>query len=324
MLVAESEVTRLAELIDAWADAEGDARAELFMKPGYDRDAPHISSTAVYDYLTARPHLLLAAGFAEVRAATSGLAARVADSHDRLPDEWLTVDGVGPHHRFSADSGITYTAYLPAPDPAVVLSSRKGKRYALSTDPMLERLRVLSVRPDAVDGQISWPDALGLNPLEATEASRVSALAAGLVRQLWSNKLFFRDLSWDQLEDVVAELARGLGLRVLQTRRSADGGRDVVVQGELLPGVHSTAAIEVTAQRRVPRGKVSKAQWDNRHFPLTIVATSGTFSAGVLQERTHEEHALRLHLAEGALLQEWVLRYGRSQGWDGRAEGVDR
>jgi hypothetical protein len=320
VLVDPSEVTEFAELVDRWVDEEGSARAaRLNLPDGYPGASFYVDPAPINSFLESHPHLLLAAGFPEVAVRRNpygggldnvGLWVKAPEMSDHFSaSDWLLIGGVE-----DVGSADWTHGNLEAPEP-VIFATLRGRHRSIAIDDVIEDLHMLTETPDVADGKITWGDELGPGTLGNVELSRISCLAEGLVHALWSDAMSFRDLSWDHLEDVVAELARGLGLEVAQTRRSGDGGRDVIVRGELLPGIPATAAIEVTSSRRVRRDKVSRALWDNRHYPLTLVVTSGTFSAGVLSERDSVENAMRLHLGEEMMLHDWVGRYADAKGW---------
>lgn len=117
------------------------------------------------------------------------------------------------------------------------------------------------------------------------------------------------ELTWQQLEDVVAELLRLRGMNVEVTRRSADGGRDIVARGELIPGEPAILAVEVKHKRVVKIGDLRGAIYANKDFPALMFATSGRFSAGVVREKKKPETFLRLLLKDGAALGQWIQSY---------------
>lgn len=116
-------------------------------------------------------------------------------------------------------------------------------------------------------------------------------------------------MHWRTLEELVAELLRDLGLEVVVTPRSHDGGRDVVARGELIPGEPSLLAVEVKHRKVVPVSELRAALWANRQFPALLFVTSGRFSAGVYREKCKEESKLRLFLKDGMGLTQWIDQY---------------
>ncbi len=130
-----------------------------------------------------------------------------------------------------------------------------------------------------------------------------------LITTLAATQASFDQLSWQQLEDIVAELLRSRGLRVTVTNRSADGGRDVIAKGELLPGEPTTLAVEVKHQDVVKVDSVRSRLYANRHFPMLMLVTSGRFSAGVVKEKKQPDNFLRLILKNGIALRSWINEY---------------
>lgn len=134
----------------------------------------------------------------------------------------------------------------------------------------------------------------------------VSNFAGSLLSALERGCLSLDDLKWQDLEDVVYALLRERGLKVTPTPRLKDGGRDLIAVGELFPGFETTLAIEVKHKKKVGVNDLSQALYRNRNFPCVMLATSGKFTAGVVHESKLPENALRLHLADGDKLVNWI------------------
>lgn len=92
------------------------------------------------------------------------------------------------------------------------------------------------------------------------------------------------------------------------TPRINDGGRDILARGELF-GEPLTIAVEVKQKRIVPVSDARAALYANRHLPVLMLATSGSFSAGVIKEKAREENRLRLLLKDGIALSQWIRSY---------------
>lgn len=118
-----------------------------------------------------------------------------------------------------------------------------------------------------------------------------------------------REIPWRQLEEIVAELLRARGLQVSVTPRSADGGRDIIARGELIPGEPMLLAVEVKQKPVVGIGDVQRALRANEDFPALMVATAGRFSAGVINEKQRSRNNLRLFLKDGVALTQWINAY---------------
>lgn len=117
------------------------------------------------------------------------------------------------------------------------------------------------------------------------------------------------DLTWKDLEDIVAELLHARGMEINVTPRSADGGRDILARGELIPGEPTVLAVEVKHKGVVKLDDVRSRIYANREFPALMFATSGRFSAGVIREKWKPENFLRLFLKDGIALGQWIKEY---------------
>jgi hypothetical protein len=122
----------------------------------------------------------------------------------------------------------------------------------------------------------------------------------------------FSDLTWDQVEDIVAELLRSRGLQLSVTPRSKDGGRDLIAKGELIPGEPCLLAIEIKHKAIVGIDEVTSRLHRNKDFPTLLFVTTGKFSAGVMREKSKPENFLRLVLKDGTALHQWIQGYKRT------------
>ena len=74
-------------------------------------------------------------------------------------------------------------------------------------------------------------------------------------------------------------------------------------------------AIEVKHKGIVHLDEIRSRLYANHQFPALMFATSGRFSAGVIQEKKKPENFLRLLLKDGLALSQWIADYGsRGQG----------
>lgn len=128
-----------------------------------------------------------------------------------------------------------------------------------------------------------------------------------LIDGLNEHKIALPDIHWRQLEELVAELLRRIGLKVMLTKKSHDGGRDIIAIGELIPGEPTKLAVEVKHKNVVGIADLRAALYANRHFPALLFATSGRFSAGIFKEQSHNQ--MRLFLKDGLALQQWLNAY---------------
>ena len=124
-----------------------------------------------------------------------------------------------------------------------------------------------------------------------------------IIRALQSERIILAQVSWKQLEEIVAEILRSHGMEIHIVKESPQGGRDIIARGVLIPGEEPiTIAVEVKHRPVVGRPEVQKALWQNRHFPALMFATSGRFTGGVLEEKRSPENHLRLILKDGTAI----------------------
>ncbi|MEK6285023.1 MAG: restriction endonuclease [Acidobacteriota bacterium] len=133
----------------------------------------------------------------------------------------------------------------------------------------------------------------------------------GILTSIANEQLSLPELHWRTLEELVAELLYDSGLEVEITKRSWDGGRDIIAKGELFPGEPSVLAIEAKHMPVVPISELRAALWANREFPALLFVTSGRFSAGVYREKRDHNNVLRLYLKDGVALDQWIRMYAR-------------
>ena len=194
-----------------------------------------------------------------------------------------------------------------------IVLKRVGSKglYSAETDICLTDDGVLAAYERAKDspgpGTVVFPE-LFCHPEEHPHIELVE-VTRGLLDALRREKVAFRELTWQQVEDIVAELLRARGLQITVTPRSRDGGRDLIARGELIPGEPSTLAIEIKHKSVVGLDEVTSRLHRNKDFPALLFATTGRFTAGVVREKTKPEHFLRLLLKDGTALRQWIQEY---------------
>jgi hypothetical protein len=213
-----------------------------------------------------------------------------------------------PHFR-RADSGVWDFLY---PDTGFVGISREkelpiGREYGL----LIQKLRKYNtlIQPTSIIRPELWT-------LRSQE--QIMALVEpvqAILRSLYNENEELSAIHWRTLEEIVAELLRAKGLSIHVTPRSADGGRDIIARGELVPGEPTTLAVEVKHKTVVPVSDLRAALWANRNFPLLLLATSGRFSAGIVREKSAPEVESRVILKDGVALKQWIDAYGRGLSW---------
>lgn len=177
---------------------------------------------------------------------------------------------------------------------------------AFSVDEWIGKLATLTRNVDGKPRAL-WLPGRWTPTFQADQRRVLKETVDPLLEALQIGTTSLRDLHWREFEEVVAELLSRRGLQIEVTPRNRDGGRDVIARGELIPGEPMQIAIEVKQKPVVGLVDVQRALYANRSFPALMVATAGTFSAGVLHERDREENSMRLFLKDGAALRQWLV-----------------
>lgn len=275
-----------------------------------------------FKYLYSNPHLLIPLGFDEIRIERTqaeqlasafnkemkkhGWTSEV-DASFRLPNHESFEVMLGLHCR-QLSSGIWYqgVALDLTENSLQFRSTVQGASLKVSLREIVACCRT------ALQGD-SYPSVLLLPNLwhspSTTPSIQIADATRDIVMALSQGYMTLQDLTWRQLEELVAELLRSRGLEVKVTPRSGDGGRDIIARGELIPGETVLLAVEVKHRPVVKVSDVRSALYANQNFPMLLVATSGKFTAGVVKEKKRPDNFLRLHLRDGLALQSWINDY---------------
>ncbi len=274
-------------------------------------------------YFRQRPHLLVPSGFDELRIepqhAKEAMRIFEQEAQKRWVDKGLPLDLRNPN-----------TEIPPSLEVALGLRcrmARSGQWYRCAGFDFAEQELLLrggtnnkSIRLGLrtilanCERAVSSPDHPAVillpniwRPPEDFPSLQLAEVTGRLLSALKDQKIHLRDLKWQQLEDVVYELLRSRGLMVQMTPRSKDGGRDIIARGELIPGEPAAFAVEVKHKGVVGVSDLRSTLYANGHFPLVMLATSGSFSAGVVQEKQKPENFFRLLLKDGQALESWMF-----------------
>ena len=284
----------------------------------------HASTYAYFDYIKNHPHLLVVMGFDEYVALESkrfrnrpgfaGLCS--AGNFYRKPSgKWFCFHGNAVSSE--SDSGFHFW------DKEMHLKVEEEHRAGIYDD-CGGRIPTLKIGFDelvsslyevvdkSTDNDMTlWSPSLWTPKEQAMQAGILHHSTKHILAALKTNKVELADLSWKQLEELVAEVLRAQGLEIHMVRESPQGGRDIIVRGELIPGEEPlTMAVEVKHKRVVDRPQVQAAIYQNRGFPALMFVTSGRFTAGVLREKALAENKLRLFLKDGDALGDLIRNYG--------------
>lgn len=262
------------------------------------------------------PHLLLALGFDEYVVLEK-------PSDGPIKDPWRDVAG---HYGIDTTTlvyeteslyrardsgawyvfdGLTDAGHLSLSEDLHFIGPTNKLSRAFPTDAWVREVANLVEKADARQHHL-WFPGCWTPTLQRQQRSALATTVDPLLEALQSGAMDLRALHWRELEEVVAELLADRGLDIHVTPRSRDGGRDVVARGELIPGEPMQIAIEVKQKPVVNLSDVHRALYANESFPALMVATAGTFSAGVVAEKGRERNAMRLFLKDGIALQQWL------------------
>jgi len=146
---------------------------------------------------------------------------------------------------------------------------------------------------------------------QTKQKDKLQSSATGLIRAIQQEKIDIQGVSWQELEEIVAEVLRAQGMEIHVVRDSPQGGRDIIARSELVPGKEVlTIAVEVKHRPFVNRPVLQQALFQNRHFPALMLVTSGRFSAGVIREAKKTDNRLRVFLKDGVAIRDLILSYG--------------
>jgi hypothetical protein len=313
LFVSLDDLRALENLVDDWA-SERLSRDDV------------AAADLVAKFFMLRPQLLMAyrgfdeyvalckkteASFTRSFALTTGPAPLFRKPSGR----WLRLSageldryGVGQPHRL----GIACLPRDWVGDPEDSDDAELANQWFAAATPVeniLRDLRSRPVQPVEPECRLWMPD---LWTPQAQEQQRISLSnsVTAILRALRTQAINMEQLTWSQLEDVVAEVLRAQGLEIHVVRERPQGGRDLIARGELIPGEEpSYLAVEVKHKSVVQRPEVQAALWQNRAYPALLVVTSGVFSAGVLREKALAENRFRLVLKDGDALNDMIRRY---------------
>jgi Restriction endonuclease len=303
MIVSWKEVRHLEDFIQKYEIPLYDATELPFRR----------AELPILRYFALRPHLLMPCGFDEhvsfrtrkqfkntwittsdwVKESTCG------ESLYRKPTGqwfWLASPSVGRWDDFHFDTKSTI----------------HEEEYALTItfDELFKNLyRVASDEKPGTEERL-WSPALWTPAAQEKERSALVEIVQPVLTAIRSEAITLESLTWRQLEEVVAEVLRASGLEIHLVQERPQGGRDIVARGELIPGQEPLElAIEVKHQKIVDRPQIEAALWQNRAYPALLFATSGRFTAGVLQEKANPANRLRLFLKDGEALGDMIRDY---------------
>lgn len=127
------------------------------------------------------------------------------------------------------------------------------------------------------------------------------------MKALKERKISLQQLSWRELEDVVAGVLQEQGFEIHVVRNTPQGGRDMLARGDVAASGESLLfAVEVTHRKVVNRPLLERTLWQNRYYPALMFVTSGRFTAGAIAEKNLPENRFRLILRDGTALGDMI------------------
>ena len=184
----------------------------------------------------------------------------------------------------------------------------------ISVDDLYRRIRTLSKSPDSATRAL-WLPSIWTPRFQEETRQFLTRQVSGLLKEIYKEGKALRDIRPRQLEELIAELLRDRQMEIHVTPETRDGGRDVIARGEWIPGEPMVLAVEVKQKPVVGVQDLYSSLKANEDFPVLLLATSGRFSAGVIQEKERRRNELRIILKDGVALSQWIATYGLKQKW---------
>jgi hypothetical protein len=241
-------------------------------------------------FIAERPYLLASLGFANALSVPAhGEAWRdyLSRWFPELPPvekrREVLVDHVRHGGRWGLAGVIGDNNAHPDLELSLQLVDGSGRAMVIPTWPWLASLFQASEGFDADAHTVAWADGEPVRWMEDTTAWVAAVSARALIERLYQGEMSLADLTPSEFEDVVSEVITAFDLAVRRTARTGDGGRDLVITGELLPGVKTTMVVEVTTESPTRVDKTRNAIFANRHVPQTVIVSRDRYSAGVVK-----------------------------------------
>lgn len=187
----------------------------------------------------------------------------------------------------------------PAADP----------KLQISIEDLYGCLRRFAESPDAASRTL-WLPSIWTPSFQHDTQQFLTQQVSGLLQEIYKEGKALSEIRPRQLEELIAELLRDQGMDIHITPETRDGGRDVIARGEFIPGEPMVLAVEVKQKPVVGIQDLYSSLKANEDYPALLLATSGRFSAGVIQEKKRRRNELRLILKDGVALSQWIAMYG--------------
>lgn len=292
----------------------------------YEREDSYwgLSEGSSVDYFFEHPHLILPLGFDETRhLIDEDYANHLDKDYER---QWVTK-AVKEARRVESKYGLTkipfdfgvetifrsqsqgaWYWFLGLENEQLIFRGPNCTRERYSVPDLLKKLRSLTEYPDYVPRTL-WLPRIWTPAFQDGDRQRVSDDVSSLLQSLQAEECSLRSIKPAILEEIIAELLRSRGMDVYVTKKTRDGGRDIIARSETVTGDPISFAIEVKQKAVVGIEDVRSALKANEQFPALMLATAGRFSSGVIEEKGREGNNLRLILKDGVALSQWIDTY---------------
>jgi HJR/Mrr/RecB family endonuclease len=311
MLLTSADVDKFERYVHDHVEAEDD---DYFPEEG-----------SSVDFFGRRPHLLLPIGFDETRALVDPNSRPTAYTHYGDEDwfmraaeeaaalerkygiEAVTYDfGVETIFR-SASSG-SWQWFEGLDNGELVFSGAARRKYRYPAEQLLAKLRQAVNYPDEF-ARALWLPRIWSPQYTSGDRRKIGDDVSLLLQNIRAEKQELRAVDAHKLEELVAELLRSRGYEIHLTKKSRDGGRDIIAKSDTGFGEPMTIAVEVKQKDVVGLADLQRTLKANENFPAIMLVTSGRFSAGVTREKSNPANHLRLLLKDGVALSQWISTY---------------
>ncbi len=276
------------------------------------------------DYFFERPHLILPLGFDESRHLIhESYSEWLEDEYEkqwvqRAVKEAEQVElkyglkkipfDFGVETIFRSSSQGAWYWFLGLENEKLIFRGPGNTKTEYSASELLRKLRALTEYPDHVPRTL-WLPRIWTPEFKDHDRQRINDDVSSLLQALHNENCSLRSIKPADLEEIIAELLRSRGLEVYVTKKTRDGGRDIIARGETQLGDPLTFAVEVKQKAVVGIQDLQRALKANENFPAIMLATAGRFSSGVIEEKQREGNSLRLILKDGVAISQWIEAY---------------
>lgn len=312
MYLLEEDVNKFEKYLNKFIECENDGS---FSEP---------EEGSSVDYFFEHPHLILPLGFDESRHLIDDFYAECIEDHydkqwvKRAVKEAEKVESKYGLAKIPFDFGIetiyrstsqgAWYWFLGLEEEQLIFQGPNNTRVMHDANDLLSKLRALVEYPDHVPRTL-WLPRIWTPEFQDHDRQKLSNDVSAILQPLQEEQCSLRGVKPTDLEELIAELLRSRGMEVYVTKKTRDGGRDIIARCETELGDPLNFAVEVKQKEVVGIEDLRGALKANEHFPAVMLATAGRFSAGVIKEKQREGSSLRLMLKDGVAISQWIDAY---------------